>query len=80
MFSFFDHFKMKSGKHGMMKCLAQGNSTLALEACCATTFLLTHFSLASFLCDRGNSADPDQTPQTAASDQGLHCLLAECSI
>ena len=22
-----------------------------------------------------NSADPDQTPQNAASDQGLHCLL-----
>ena len=21
-----------------------------------------------------NSADPDQTPQNAASDQGLHCL------
>ena len=21
------------------------------------------------------SADPDQTPQNAASDQGLHCLL-----
>ena len=22
-----------------------------------------------------NSADPDQTPQNAVSDQGLHCLL-----
>ena len=22
-----------------------------------------------------NSADPDQTPQNAASDQGLHCLF-----
>ena len=22
-----------------------------------------------------NSADPDQTPQNVASDQGLHCLL-----
>ena len=22
-----------------------------------------------------NSADPDQTPRDAASDQGLHCLL-----
>ena len=22
-----------------------------------------------------NSLDPDQTPQKAASDQGLHCLL-----
>ena len=27
-----------------------------------------------------NSADPDQTPQNAASDQGLHCLLIDCSI
>ena len=24
---------------------------------------------------RANSADPDQTPQNAASDQDLHCLL-----
>ena len=37
--------------------------------------LLTHLSLAS--CKRGtlaNSVDPDQMPQNAASDQGLHCL------
>ena len=27
-----------------------------------------------------NSADPDQTPQNATSDQGLHCLLTEYSI
>ena len=27
-----------------------------------------------------NSAYPDQTPQNAASDQGLHCLLTECPI
>ena len=27
-----------------------------------------------------NSAEPDQTPQIAASDQVLHCLLTECSI
>ena len=27
-----------------------------------------------------NSADPDQTPQNAVSDQGLHCLFKECSI
>ena len=26
-----------------------------------------------------NSADPDQTPQNAASDQGLYCLLIDCS-
>ena len=24
--------------------------------------------------------EPDQTPQNVASDQGLHCLLTECSI
>ena len=41
---------------------------------------LTHISLASFLWDIGNRAHPDQTPQKAASDQGLHCLIAECSI
>ena len=27
-----------------------------------------------------NSGDPAQMPQNAASDQGLHCLLTECSI
>ena len=27
-----------------------------------------------------NSADPVQTPQKAASDQDLHCLLTEISI
>ena len=27
-----------------------------------------------------NSGDPDKTPQNAASEQGLHCLLTECSI
>ena len=26
-----------------------------------------------------NSAEPDQTPQNAASDQGLHCLLTNWS-
>ena len=34
---------------------------------------LTHISLAY-------SANPDQMPQNAASDQGLHCLLTECSV
>ena len=32
---------------------------------------LIHLSLASH--KRVNSVDPDQTPQNAASDQGLHC-------
>ena len=27
-----------------------------------------------------NSEDPDQTPSSAASDQGLHCLLTGISI
>ena len=27
-----------------------------------------------------NSADPDQTPHNATSDQTLDCLLTECSI
>ena len=26
------------------------------------------------------SADPDQMPHNAGFDQGLHCLLADCSI
>ena len=37
--------------------------------------ILTHLSLASE--EKGilaNSVDPDQTPQNAASDQGLHYL------
>ena len=38
-----------------------------------TLFALTHLSLASHKWDL-DSVDPDQTPQNAASDQGLHCL------
>ena len=34
--------------------------------------MLTHCSRETR--KRANSADPDQTPQNAASDQGLHCL------
>ena len=41
---------------------------------------LTHISLASFLWDIGNSADPDQTPQNALLDKGLSCLLTEFSL
>ena len=49
----------------------------------------THTRLASFFFGGGgggvgginkNSADPDQIPQNADSDQGLHRLLTECSI
>ena len=39
--------------------------------------ILTQISLASLFGTYANSADPDQTPQDAASDQGLHCLLTE---
>ena len=33
-----------------------------------------------FCGTQANNAEPDQTPQNAASDQGLHCLLAESYI
>ena len=33
-----------------------------------------------FCGKKANSADPDQTPHNATSDQGLHCLLIDCSI
>ena len=34
----------------------------------------------SFCGTHVNSADADKTPQNAASDLGLHCLLTESSI
>ena len=37
-------------------------------------------SLVLFCGTSSNSGDQDQTPQNAASDQVLHCLLTECSI
>ena len=37
---------------------------------------LTHIRLASFLWDLANSADLDQMPQRAASDQGRSPLFA----
>ena len=40
---------------------------------------LTHLSLASFYGTSANSAEQDQLPQYVASDQVLHCLLAECA-
>ena len=42
--------------------------------------LLAHISLAAFLWDICKQCKQDQAPQDAASDQGLHCLLTECSI
>ena len=35
---------------------------------------LTHLCLVSHKGTLANSMDPDQTPQNAVSDQGLHCL------
>ena len=35
---------------------------------------LTRLSPASHKGSLANSVDPDQTPQNAASDRGLHCL------
>ena len=35
---------------------------------------LTHLSQASHKGTLANRVDPDQMPQNAASDQGLHCL------
>ena len=40
---------------------------------------LTQISLASFCGTSANSANTDQTPQNAASDQVLHCLLTGVS-
>ena len=40
---------------------------------------LTYISLASFCGTRANSADPDQTPQSPASDQALFSLQTEIS-
>ena len=47
-----------------------------IRGMCAA-MILTHISIAVFCGTKAKSADPDQN---AASDQGLHCLLAECSI
>ena len=41
---------------------------------------LTHISLAPFCGTQANSTDLDQTLQNVASDQGIHCLLAEYNI
>ena len=42
--------------------------------------LLTHLSLVSFFLDIGKQCGPRPDTGFAASDQGLHCLLTECSI
>ena len=40
---------------------------------------LTHISLVSFYMTLAISAEPDQTPQNAATDQVPHYLLIECT-
>ena len=41
---------------------------------------LTHICISLAFCGaQSNSADLNQTPHNAASDQGLYCLLSECS-
>ena len=43
--------------------------------------LLAHISLVSFCGTYANSADPDQKPMNAVSDQSVSAvLLTECSI
>ena len=39
-----------------------------------------HSNINPFCGTCANSGYPDETPHNAASDQGLHCLLTECSI
>ena len=41
---------------------------------------LTPVSIASFCGISANSVKQDQTPQNAASEQVLHCLLSEVSL
>ena len=53
------------------------NSNLLLPILVTVT---SECSVKGFICKTwtgtlANSADPDQTPQYATSDQGLHCLL-----
>ena len=43
-------------------------------------FTLPIYAYRPFCGTYANNADPDQTLQNAASDQGLHCLLTESSI
>ena len=43
------------------------------------TYGLIHIILPSFCGTLANSAEPDQMPQNAPSNQVLHCLLAEYS-
>ena len=44
------------------------------KSCEYTLLMLTHGALASHKRDIGNSVDPDQTPQNAASNQYQHCI------
>ena len=42
-----------------------------VQTCCLASYFVGY---------RQSSASPDQTPQKAVSDQGLHCLLTESVI
>ena len=44
------------------------------------SFTLNHIPMVFFYGTYANSANPDQTPQNTASDQGLRYLLTESSI
>ena len=62
-----------------IQCIRQAQYYIETSKCAISKFLFNglnpykprvHFE----------STDPDQTPHKVASDQGLHCLPAECSI
>ena len=45
---------------------------------CKVMFLVLFVLRFALRCSLANSAAPDQTPQNAASDQGLHCFAEGC--
>ena len=47
--------------------------------CIFETIIVLYIALCPFGGTQTNGADPDHTPQNAASDQGLHFLLTEYS-
>ena len=51
-----------------------------IDSCTCLVAVMSQCSVKRIICKSmtgilTNSEDPDQTPQNAASDQGLHCLL-----
>ena len=55
------------------RILDAGN--LNMRGISETVSIITHIILASHFWNKGKQSDPDKTPQNAASDQGLQCLL-----